>query len=387
MFGGGAFHAPSRLLVLIGPDMNSAFTAYARSWPLLPKPCCVTWVRTGESDAAFTDLVRHFGGDAATAHPATWHDLETEAYEDLDEDADGAMLAARAGEWTVVMEPFNVRGTDVRILRKVAAGSQAYSVMWTADRRVRVTYVADGELVAAFEPVDLDGMTPKEGHVWLAGLAVTEKQWRRNGFAAALTAAEELTGLRLDDAWLRQVHLGIRLYPSPARPVTPAELLDTDMRAIAEHDPRIKAIAADPTPGKLPEIIRIAAEIAVAAAGLDEPLIGEAMRFIAAGDRGAAAQGARGRLFSLRDRYRSEAARRHGTSPDHDGEHGLLLSKERAVQALIHALKPDEDLAVLAAHTVEAAGDARPGEESGDRERVRALRVITHYIRTGESLL
>mgnify|MGYP001159365945 CR=1 FL=1 len=378
---------PSSLLVVIGLDVSSAFTVYARSWPLLPKPCCVTWVRTGNSDAAFADLVRRFGGDAATARPATWHDLETEAYEELDEDADGAMLAARAGAWTVVMEPFNPRGIDVRLLREVAAGSQAYSVMWTADRRVRVTYVADGELVATFDPVDLKSMTPEGGHAWLAGLTVTERQWRHNGFAAALATAEELTGIRVDDAWLRQVHLGIRLYPPPSRPATPMELLDPDMRTIAERDPRIGAIAADPTPDKLPEIVRIAAEIAVAAADLDEPLIEEALRFIAAGDRGAAAQEVRGRLFSLRDRYRSEGARRRDASPGHDPEHDRLLAKERAVQTLIYALKPGEDLAVLAAYTAETAEDARPSKENGDRERIRTLRVITHYLRTGESLL
>ena len=63
--------------------------------------------------------------------------------------------------------------------------------------------------------------------------------------------------------------------------------------------PRIGAIAADPTLDKLPEIIRIAAELAVVTTGLEGSLIDEAMRFIAAGNRGEAAQEVRNRLFRL----------------------------------------------------------------------------------------
>ncbi|WP_407695951.1 DUF6461 domain-containing protein [Sphaerimonospora thailandensis] len=365
--------------------MSSSFVTYERLWPVFPKQCCVTWIRTGESDAVFADLVRRFGGDPSAVHPATWADVEDEAYEDLDEEADGAMLTARHGVWTVVMEPFNVRGTSVRILSEVAADSQAYSVRWTADRRVRVTYVADGELIAAFNPFDLDGVTPRSGRDWLSGVAVTEEQWRRNGFAAGLAVGEELSGVRVDGQWLKQTHLGVQLYPLPLHPVTPADLLDADMQAIARSDPRIGAIAAEPTADKLPEIIRIAAELAVATTGLEGSLIDEAMRFVAAGDRGAAAQDVRSRLYRLRDQYRAEAARGNNPIPGHDTELGRLLLKERAVQALIYALKNDVDLVAAVEYTVQAAEETHLSEENGDRERARVLNVVTYYLRTGTS--
>ena len=78
--------------------------------------------------------------------------MEGEAYDDLDEKADGIMLAARHGVWTVVMEIFNARGASLGMLREVAADSETYSVFWTVNRLVSVTNVAAGELVATFEP-------------------------------------------------------------------------------------------------------------------------------------------------------------------------------------------------------------------------------------------
>ncbi|OPG07517.1 DUF6461 domain-containing protein [Microbispora sp. GKU 823] len=365
--------------------MNLSSTAYEKARHLFPDQCCMSWIRIGESGTAFAELVRGFGGDISAARPATYEDVEATAYEDLDEEADGIMLAARHGAWTIVMEPFNARGTSLRILREVAAGGRAYSVRWTVNRQVRIAYVADGELVAAFDPFDLDTVAPSAGRDWLAGLTVTQEQWRRDWFAAALAVGEELSGIRVDGQWLQQAHLGVQLYPQPPRAVTPADLLDADMRAIAERDHRIGAIAADPTPGRLPEIIQIAAELAVATTGLEGPLIDEAMRLIAAGDRSGEAQEVRRRLSGLRDRYLAEARRGPDLIPGHDTEHGRLLLKERAVQALTHALDPGVDLIDAAEATVQAAGQTHLSEENGDRERERVLGVVIYYIRTGTS--
>ena len=71
--------------------------------------------------------------------------------------------------------------------------------------------------------------------------------------------------------------------------------------------------------------------------------------------------------------------------PGHGTEHGRLLLKERAVQALIYALKPDVELVEVAEDTVRAAGETHLREENGDRERERVLNVVTYYLRTGTS--
>ena len=98
------------------------------------------------------------------------------------------------------------------MLREVAADSETYSVFWTVNRLVSVTYVAAGELVATFEPANLEGMTPRSGREWLARFTVTEEQWRRDWWSAALAiAAEELSGVRVDGQWLEQEHLGVQL--------------------------------------------------------------------------------------------------------------------------------------------------------------------------------
>jgi hypothetical protein len=352
--------------------MSASFAAYARSRHIFPEQGCLTWIRTGDSATAFADLVRHFGGDPSAVHPSTWADLEGEAYDDLAEEADGIMLAARHSAWTIVMEPFNARGTSLRLLRKAAAETYAYSFRWTVNLQMRVTYVAGGELVAAFDPFDLDTMTPDSGRDWLAGLGVTGEQWQHDRMAAALAAGEELSGVRLDGRWLEQTHLGVQLYPLPVTAPEPADLLDADMRAIAARDPRIGAIAADPTADRLPEIIRIAAELAVTTTGLAGPLIDETMRLIEAGDRGETAQEVRGRLFRLRDQYRADGA-------------GPLLQKERAVQTLIYALKPDGGLAEAAELAIRTAEETHLSEANGDRERGRTLSVIAYYLRTGQS--
>ncbi|MEU8404288.1 hypothetical protein AB0C28_54745 [Nonomuraea sp. NPDC048892] len=74
----------------------------------------------------------------------------------------------------------------------------------------------------------------------------------RHGFGAAPAVGGELSGVRVDGSWLRREHLCVQLRPLPPRPVTPEDLLDADMRAVAGRDPRIAAIAADPVPGRLP---------------------------------------------------------------------------------------------------------------------------------------
>ncbi|MEU4515612.1 hypothetical protein AB0G05_39480 [Nonomuraea wenchangensis] len=47
--------------------MDVSLGAYERAQHLFPDHGCLTWIRTG----AFAGLVRGFGDDPATAHPAT----------------------------------------------------------------------------------------------------------------------------------------------------------------------------------------------------------------------------------------------------------------------------------------------------------------------------
>ncbi|WP_155340684.1 hypothetical protein [Acrocarpospora corrugata] len=56
----------------------------------------MSWIRTG--DTTFPNLVRCLGGDEATTEAATWDEVGSTAYEDLDEDTAGIMLVARHGE-------------------------------------------------------------------------------------------------------------------------------------------------------------------------------------------------------------------------------------------------------------------------------------------------
>ncbi|GES04607.1 hypothetical protein Acor_66750 [Acrocarpospora corrugata] len=290
----------------------------------------------------------------------------------------------------MLVEPFTVRGSSPTILRAVAADIEAYSILWTTNLDIAITYVAKGQLVATLDAFDLDSMPPRSGRAWLAALPVTAEQWSDNWMAAALAVGEELSGVRLDRAWLGQSHQSVRLYPLPPREPSLEDLLDADMRAIAAQDPRIGAITAEPTHDKLPEIIRIAAELAVTTTGLDGPLIDEAMRLIDTGDRGEAAREVSDRLHALRDEYRAQIPIAQRATTDrgevdivgHDSEYGRLVLKTNAVEALCYALNPTIELVDAARRTVLAAGMTQLSQENGDSDRERTLSVITYCLQT-----
>ncbi|GAA0428236.1 hypothetical protein Acor_66740 [Acrocarpospora corrugata] len=76
--------------------MSTPFDVYTRLRHLFPDHGCLSWIRTG--DTTFPNLVRCLGGDEATTEAATWDEVGSTAYEDLDEDTAGIMLVARHGE-------------------------------------------------------------------------------------------------------------------------------------------------------------------------------------------------------------------------------------------------------------------------------------------------
>ncbi|WP_146607791.1 DUF6461 domain-containing protein [Spongiactinospora gelatinilytica] len=366
--------------------MSTLFSLYLNIRAILPEHGCFTWVRNSD----LNEVVRLLAGNPDSDSEQTWSEAVTLAYE-LYPEGTGVTLVEQQSMWTVVMEPLSCRGSSEAILKQMAVKSEAYSVYWTVNQDVGVTYVVSGRIIAAFDPFNLPTVSPRSGQRWLARRSVTETQWRENWQAAAFALGEELSGIHIDEAWLNSLHMSIRLHPRAASAVdAPSIMLDEDMEEIVRGNPLLATIVADPRPDKLPNIIRIAAQLAVSTSRLEGSLVDEAMRLIINGNRGERVRITHRRLLGLRDQYDAQsleafaahpaADREEVLNPGHHTNYGRLQLKRRAVEALCSALDPDIDLAKAAKYTVYAAGLTHLDLQNGDNEMQRVLAVIADYI-------
>ncbi|MDP9865616.1 MULTISPECIES: DUF6461 domain-containing protein [Streptosporangium] len=322
--------------------MNEVFSAYANLRDTFPEQACITWV----SGVATRDVVRGFGGDYGRLTELTWNEVCEEAY-GLDEGTGAIILLASHGDCTVVVEPVGFSGSGSALLRELSAAGEALSLHWTVNHDARISYAAHGELVTAFDPLDVEELDSSAASL---NLTLAPEQWREDWMAAALTAGEELSGIRLDRTWFDEPHLGLVVATDFTAPQRPALLLDDDAQGLVARDPRIAAIAAVPTRDKLPEIALIAAEMAVRTTGLRGELIDEALELIAEKERGVRAGQIRGKVGSLANRLLAQARgalEEEGSTsllvPGHDTESGQLLLKHNAARTLVSALNSNPE--------------------------------------------
>ncbi|MEU4580345.1 hypothetical protein [Nonomuraea sp. NPDC023979] len=339
--------------------MSQHFGAYADAHAYFPGQACLTWIRTDDLGS----VIRALGGDPAETSQQTWEEV-------IDEDSGRDVLAARYGGWTLLMEPFTCHGTSEPVL---GAGSEIYSVQWTVNHDVVVSYAREGEIVSTFDPLDLDGTD----HAWTRASA---DEWRRDWLAAALAQGEELSGLRLDPAWLARPHLAFA--PSPIR--LPLRLkLDAGMRAAVAGDAQLAAIVADPGEHILPEVIAYAAKLAVATTGLAGPLVDEALSLIGEQEWNSARAQAAGRDLHRLSQDLEEQARAafdglYGMDPGHDTPHGRLLLQGKAAQTLMCSLGTSRPLPTVAKETAWVAGLTHLSED--DHKRQRVLYAVAYYV-------
>lgn len=359
--------------------MNEVFSAYANLRGAFPEQACITWIR----GAALHDVVRGFGGDHGRLTELTWNEACEEAY-GFDEDAGAIILLASHGDSTVVVEPVGFRGSDSALLRELSAEGEALSLRWTVNHDVGVSYAARGKLVTAFDPLD----TELASSATSLNLTLASEQWREDWMAAALTAGEEFSGIRLDRTWFDEPHLGLVVTTGSPDPRRPALFLDDDARGLVARDPRVAAVAAAPTRDRLPEIALIAAEMAVRTTGLRGELIDEALELIPE-ERGVRAGRVRGKVGSLANRLlvqAREALEEEGATslvPGHDTESGRLLLKHNAARTLVSALNSNPEDAAY--HALNWAGKTHLSHENDDFERAHALSLILDYIQHDEN--
>ncbi|GGP13491.1 DUF6461 domain-containing protein [Nonomuraea glycinis] len=371
---------------------------------VFPGPVGIVWIK----DAAGDEVLRDIGAgpfsevvaaDWGQVQAALWDDEDDEDDDEEREDNEGeprrAALFAVEGGGAVLIEPMSCVGSDTALLRRLTApGGQALALSWTVNLHVSVTFAARGDIVATFDPMELFAATgddPDAVAGWLDSLPVTAAEWHDNGKAAAFAIGERLTGIRVDRAWLARPHRLV-IPSAPVEVERPTLFLDMQMRDLAAADPRIAALAAAPGPDKLPEIIRMAVDLALRTTGLEGDLVNEVLELLATGERGDRGAEARERLRSLHVTLRQEAQaayERAGATgypvPGHDTEIGRLMLRQEAVETLRHALDPD--LEGAASNALSRAASTRLSQKNGDYLRHRTLTAIQYYIVHGENWL
>jgi uncharacterized protein DUF6461 len=174
---------------------------------------CVTFVRSREED----DVLRCFGGDITTARQmdlrefVTTYNGEIELY-----DYSPILLADTIGEWVVTVEENGFEGTRHEVVQQVSHGTQMVSIFWNVNGLSSFIYAVDGEVVTKFElqfPEARQGSDPDRLNVYMADLPRRERNsltpWLQNGFELA----EEITNVRLDQAWSTAKHRAIIVTP------------------------------------------------------------------------------------------------------------------------------------------------------------------------------
>ncbi|WP_111168246.1 hypothetical protein [Spongiactinospora gelatinilytica] len=121
------------------------------------------------------------------------------------------LLAGHVGDRMLVVQTNGCPGDEV--LDQLARFGPALSVQWSDTAPPAVTYLEEGQVVAAFDPFELEfNSVPDVGAVerWLAGTPAGRQMWEEDWALAVLFTAEALCGEAVDDVWVRRSHTVVR---------------------------------------------------------------------------------------------------------------------------------------------------------------------------------
>lgn len=321
------------------------------SSPQLAVACCLTYAE----GVGHAELARRMGGTDAATGQMSYLDAAQEA-------AAGApqfVLADIAGAgWALALEPYGYQGSRAEVLRAVSAGGRAVSVYWNVNARLQLAYARDGQVLARADAQHRWGPEAGQLEPHLAGLDLAT-----DGAAAALAAAERITGVRVDTGWLTAEHPSFWITPLPSD-LIPAGHEDHPALADAE----LRAVLTAPGPAALPVITTLAAELVVRHSGLDdEPVAAEVLAALRGGPRRADLAGD---VTALAEEYarRRQTAEAAGAAGSADADRWFY--RGHAVRALEGALDPDP---AKAAWTVCWLAGNAVGGNFGDQLRLAVL--------------
>lgn len=118
--------------------------------------------------------------------------------------------------YVVAIEPNGWIGSIPEIARRASTGGRFLSVFWNINGNYKIVQAIDGQVVACFNPMSIDGL-PERGELrppWIEGRRIGLHHLR----STCLALVEEQTGLAFDRKWL---DIKLPVYRAPA----PRELL------------------------------------------------------------------------------------------------------------------------------------------------------------------
>lgn len=131
-----------------------------------------------------------------------------EVFIHLSDDAPWAMLVDRSDRHVALFEYNGFQGVYPPVLPRLSAGGRAYSAYWNVNATNSIGFAVDGEMALSFDGMYAEEATGLSGwDRWPEVQAVLPyfdwengESWR----AAALTAIELATGVRLSEEWVNE---------------------------------------------------------------------------------------------------------------------------------------------------------------------------------------
>ncbi|MEV4384002.1 DUF6461 domain-containing protein [Streptosporangium sp. NPDC049644] len=250
------------------------------AWSQLDDHMCVTWI----SGATPDDVIRTLGADGTEfIHPRAMT-VQEEAEGVFAEDrGDGHLLIRRHESWIIVLEIRSRRGADDTALTTLSQQGQALNIT-TDGPGAQVTYAVGGQIVQTFDADDLgekdlaDEPDIRQALRWAQSFDIEAQEWAEYAKSTALSLAEAVTGMEIDDSWVTEGWAAVQLLPKP-RPAAhaPVPVPYADMRQLAERNIQVRTFLENPGVEQITAMKHLLARIAVTTADLSHPLVEEAM--------------------------------------------------------------------------------------------------------------
>ncbi|WP_285708318.1 DUF6461 domain-containing protein [Microtetraspora sp. NBRC 16547] len=341
------------------------------AWALLDEAVCVTWVR-----AETEDVIRAFNGEHADLDQGRLTSVADQLALRLTAEPEPVFLLRLQGEWIIVLEPHSNLGANDEVLLDASGSGEALNLTWDVNMHGQVSFASDSVIAFAFDPAamgagdeDLD-----DARQWSRSLGIDDEDWRASWKAAAFALAQGVTGIEIDDTWMDQVWVPIRIRAARPQRQGAVRLPYPDMRELLTRAPQIRDIVDHPGHKQLPKMLRMLVALALSTADARTPLTESALAAIETKPPEPEVERLVQRLQSLAEEYSRQAAAA-GVAPTRADD---LHRKRKALLAGAAALGPDPLTAFP--EVVSLTGTVRLRRDNDDYLSLEVLNICYLHI-------
>jgi hypothetical protein len=337
----------------------------------LPGQLCLTWCQGDELE----EVARAFGADMETGRWADPDDIE-----DLEDEHPGELLQLVPMDgWVIALEPDGFQGAREEVLASLSRDGRALSVHWNVELDSAVTYAVNGEILTAFDLINIErrtGSAPEALNEILLEVGLHDGLSMQDRKARTLVLGEKISGRSLTTDWLQSPQFVFTIKDPLPDQLIPTACLHPQAPFLDEPD--FVQLLTAPSPSTAPAIVRMVTIAALSVAALDDPLQDDVMRLLNHGEQHTGQRDSlRLRLTERVAETRRRAKRlRSGPSPVQAEEAGRLESAADATFVLAEALHTSPMAAATAA-TALAINLSLP---RADHLRMRVLHNLVQRI-------